>query len=83
MMLSGSFLQSQILNSSFESVTFGKPDNWNTVANSYNTYYIKDTSDAKAGIHAAYIKGFGAQSYSVQGAVLGTFTLVCAMKALY
>jgi hypothetical protein len=74
-MQSGLILQSQIINPSFESVTLGKPDNWNTVANSYNTYYIKDTSDAKAGIHAAYIKGFGAQSYSIQGAVLGTFTM--------
>ncbi len=74
-MLSGSFLHSQILNPSFESVTANKPDNWNTAANFYNTYYIRDTSDAKAGLRGAYIKGFSAQSYSVQGAALGTFTM--------
>ncbi|MES2680597.1 MAG: T9SS type A sorting domain-containing protein [Bacteroidota bacterium] len=73
--LNALFMQAQIVNPSFESVTNGKPDDWNTVANGYNTYFIRDTSDAKAGIHAAYIKGFGAQSYSIQGAALGTFTM--------
>ena len=65
------FSQAQILNPGFESVTSGKPDNWNT--NFYSSYYIKDTSAAHTGSHAAYIKGFGGQSYAVQGAVLGTF----------
>ncbi|HOZ87470.1 MAG TPA: T9SS type A sorting domain-containing protein, partial [Bacteroidia bacterium] len=48
---------------------------WNTAANGYGSYFIRDTNDAKAGVHAAYIKGFGAQSYSVQGAALGTCTM--------
>jgi hypothetical protein len=69
------YSQAQILNPSFEIVTNGKPNDWNTAANGYGSYFIRDTSDAKTGVHAAYIKGFGAQSYSVQGAALGTCTM--------
>lgn len=71
----GLISQAQILNPSFETVTANKPDDWNTAANNYATYYIKDTSDAKTGNHAAYIKGFSDTTYAVQGAVLGTFTM--------
>lgn len=68
-------MNAQILNPSFESVTNTKPDDWNTTASGYGTYFIRDTSDAHAGNHAAYLKAFGAQSYSIQGAALGTFTI--------
>ncbi len=72
LLLCGFFAQAQILNAGFESVTANKPDNYNL--GFYSTYYIKDTNDAYAGTKAAFIKGFGAQSYSVQGAVLGLFS---------
>ena len=80
--LAGLFLRGQILNPDFESVTSGKPDNWNTTASGYDTYYIRDTLAAHSGSHAAFIKGFGNQSYAIQGAVLGTFTLNARPAAL-
>ena len=63
---------SQLLNPSFETVTANKPNNYNL--GFYNSYQIRDTSDSHTGTHAAYIKSFGAQSYSIQGAVLGLFS---------
>ncbi|MBS1651619.1 MAG: T9SS type A sorting domain-containing protein [Bacteroidetes bacterium] len=65
----------QILNPSFEAVSGGKPLNWNTSLYNYNTYFIKDTSAAHTGNHAALIKGFSGQPYTVQGAVLGLFSI--------
>lgn len=62
----------QLLNPGFETVTGSKPDDWNL--GFYSTYFIRDTTDANSGSKAAYIRAFGAQSYSVQGAVLGLFT---------
>jgi hypothetical protein len=67
-------LSSQILNPSFESVTANKPNNWNTTFYNYSSYQIRDTSAAHSGVHAAYIRGLSATSYSVQGAVLGVFS---------
>jgi hypothetical protein len=66
------FSNAQILNPSFEAVTSNKPDDWNLT--SYSSYFIRDTASPYAGNRAAYIKAFGAQSYSVQGAVLGVFS---------
>jgi len=64
----------QILNPSFETVTVGKPNNWNTSLFGYNTYQIRDTAVPHTGARAAYIRGLSAQSYSIQGAVLGVFS---------
>lgn len=64
----------QILNPSFESVTLGKPDNWNTSLFGYNSYQIRDTAVPHTGAHAAYIRGLSSQSYSIQGAALGVFS---------
>ncbi|MDP3557692.1 MAG: T9SS type A sorting domain-containing protein [Bacteroidota bacterium] len=64
---------SQILNPSFELVTANKPDSYNLAP--YTTYYIKDTTVPNTGLKAALIKGFSSQSYSVQGAVLGVFSV--------
>ncbi|MGZ3883834.1 MAG: T9SS type A sorting domain-containing protein [Bacteroidia bacterium] len=47
---------SQILNPGFESVTAGKPDNYN-LGPVYSTYPIRDTSAAHTGLHAAAIYG--------------------------
>lgn len=69
----GSQLQSQILNPSFESVTANKPDNYNL--SPYNSYYIRDTAAPYSGSKAAVIRGFSGQSYTVQGAVLGVFSV--------
>lgn len=66
--------KSQILNPSFESVTAGKPNNWNTSFFGYNSYQIRDTAVPHTGSHAAYIRGLSSQSYSIQGAVLGVFS---------
>ncbi len=66
-------LSSQILNPSFESVTAGKPNNYNL--GFYSSYQISDTSASHTGSQAAYIRGLSAQSYSVQGAVLGLFSM--------
>lgn len=66
-------MQAQILNPGFESVTGNKPNNWNTTLYNYNTYQIRDTSNAHSGARAAYIRGLSGASYSVQGAVLGVF----------
>jgi len=66
-------LQAQILNPGFESVTGNKPNNWNTSLYNYNSYQIRDTSDAHTGIRAAYIRGLSGASYSLQGAALGVF----------
>lgn len=71
LMLSALFSRSQIQNPGFEMVTANKPDNWNL--GFYSTYFIKDTTASYTGSKAAYIKAFAAQSYSVQGAVLGLF----------
>src|SRR4051812_5718521 len=67
-------LNAQILNPGFESVTGNKPNNYNTTFYNYSSYQIRDTSDAHTGLHAAYIRGLSAASYSVQGAVLGVFS---------
>ena len=66
-------ISSQILNPSFETVTSNKPNNYNI--GFYNSYQIRDTSASHTGSHAAYIRGLSAQSYSVQGAVLGLFAM--------
>lgn len=65
--------QSQILNPSFELVTANKPDNYNL--SPYTSYYIRDTAAPYSGSKAAVIRGFSAQSYSIQGAVLGVFSV--------
>lgn len=66
-------LQSQILNPGFEAVTANKPDNYNLAP--YTSYYIRDTAAPYTGAKAAVIRGFSNQSYTVQGAVLGVFTV--------
>lgn len=65
--------QSQILNPSFELVTSSKPDDYNLAP--YDSYYIRDTAAPYSGSKAAVIRGFSAQSYSIQGAVLGVFSV--------
>lgn len=72
LIFSAGYGSAQLLNPDFESVTSGKPNDWNL--GFYSTYFIKDTNDAHNSIHAAHIRAFGAQSYSVQGAVLGLFS---------
>ena len=53
-------LSSQILNPGFESVTAGKPNNYNL--GFYSSYQIHDTSASHTGSHAAYIRGLSAQA---------------------
>jgi len=65
--------QGQILNPGFEAVTANKPDDYNL--SPYTSYYIRDTAAPNTGLKAAVIRGFSAQSYSVQGAVLGVFSV--------
>jgi hypothetical protein len=72
LVLSALCSNAQLVNEGFEAVTNNKPDSWNLT--SYASYFIKDTASPYAGNRAAYIKAFGAQSYSVQGAVLGVFS---------
>src|SRR6218665_1544807 len=72
LMLSAFCSNAQLVNEGFEAVTNNKPDDWNL--GFYSTYFIRDTASPYAGNKAAYIKAFGAQSYSVQGAVLGVFS---------
>ena len=75
-------ITAQILNPSFESVTAGKPNNWNTTLYNYSSYQIRDTNIAHTGAHAAYIRGLSSQSYSIQGAVLGVFSATGTPAAL-
>jgi hypothetical protein len=75
------FSNAQILNPSFEAVTNNKPDDWNLT--SYSSYFIRDTASPYAGNRAAYIKAFGAQSYSVQGAVLGVFSHTAPSRPVF
>lgn len=66
-------VQAQILNPGFEAVTANKPDDYNLAP--YTSYYIRDTAAPQSGVKAAVIRGFSGQSYTVQGAVLGVFTV--------
>ena len=66
-------MQAQILNPGFEAVTANKPDDYNLAP--YTSYYIRDTAAPQSGVKAAVIRGFSGQSYTVQGAVLGVFTV--------